>query len=514
MIFSVARGNHSRDEAEGGVTATVVRRLYGLVYFSSLCIFLPSLGGLVHLWVAETDGPPGTSEPDACRFAIAVTTGAGCIALLAGVGLFRRIRRRAVYGTVLLLLLFPAVLFVVEAATRAFNPGWPAVGLHGVRPDVGRNAWARAVKSDENAFNNWGQRDRNRSITAAPETHRVAFVGDSFLEESSTIPVSVRVEQLIDRANVEVINLGVSASGPDEYYYRTQNIAIPLGIQHCVVMVFSGNDFATPPRTLGTYSGVAAVYPRDSLLSRFQLRAVNHLLTNRQRPVLQAWFEAGDLSAHESNLGAKLAAADDQRMRDLLVSLAPPNLSPEQRQNLAARMNDDGMSSFFGMLRNPDKGLFRSYYLSAAVWSASVGGAQWPAQSEEPCFHWVQKISGLCRENDVRFTLVVIPEAFQVDSRMRDQWRPLANMRELTFACREAAAKLVARTQAAGIDTIDLHEALEGIEGTYLNLDGHWSDRGVEIAAQTLLRGLKLPLPENSDPQEPSSERHHVANRE
>ena len=37
-----------------------------------------------------------------------------------------------------------------------------------------------------------------------------------------------------------------------------------------------------------------------------------------------------------------------------------------------------------------------------------------------------------------------------------------------------------------GMDVLDLRRALMGIPGTYLNPDGHWSARGVEIVARVL----------------------------
>ena len=299
------------------------------------------------------------------------------------------------------------------------------------------------------------------------------------------------MENRFGTQNVEVINLGVSATDPDEYYYRIRNIATKLDIDHCVLFLYAGNDFSAPARTLPTTAGIAAVYPRGSLLSSLGMHSLNHILTNKRRPVLQTWFSGGDLLAAETRLAKAFADADYQGIRDLLYSTDYHTRSPRERSVLASRLNAPEMASFFEVLRNPDKGLFRSYYLKAALWSASVGGGQWLPLSENAAMHWIVLTDECCRAHGVAFTLVVIPEAFQVDVRMMKQWESLADMRLLTATCRTTAARLVDRVKKASIQTIDLHDSFDGVSGTYLNMDGHWSDDGVELAGKVVYQRLQ-----------------------
>jgi hypothetical protein len=479
-----------------------VKRLQTIVYLLGLSIFLFSTGGLLNLVVSDTPGPPNPSESGPLLSALALSLVAGVAAATSGIFLFKRDRKRTVFATITLCLSTVVTLSSAEFVARWFVPTWPAIGLHGVPPEVGYTAWAHAENANaQKRLNAWGQRDRPRTIARPPGSYRIAFVGDSFLEESSTIPVSLAVEQKMSRRDVEVLNLGISASDPDEYFYRVRNIAVPLQIDHCVLFVFAGNDFAVRERTLDSYAGIVAVYPRDSLFSTIRLRALNYLLTNDSRPVLRAWFAAGSLHERESRLGRTLAEASDQELRNKLYSFDyPPNRSQQQNKNLAARLNGPGMAAFFDILRHPDKNLFRSYYLSTALWSASVGDGQWPPLSEDNALYWVTKTRDLCHENNIAFTLVVIPEAFQVDSRMCEQWQPLTNMRQLTAPARTAARRLVVRARRANIRTIDLHKDLERVPGAYLNLDGHWSDKGVQIVSEILSQNLiKLLSSETAD---------------
>src|SRR5262249_30301960 len=156
-----------------------------------------------------------------------------------------------------------------EGVASVFSPGWPALGLHGVAPGAGASAWGRtAPEAGATGFNSWGQRDRERELRPRPGLLRIAFLGASLLDKSSTIPVSLATERLLGRSDVEVLNLGVSATQPDEYYYRARSIALPLGARHCVLFLYEGNDLAQGDEiTLPSLLGIAAVYPRESVLS-------------------------------------------------------------------------------------------------------------------------------------------------------------------------------------------------------------------------------------------------------
>lgn len=462
------------------------QRLSGIAYYFGMCLFPFSAGGAVYLAAFDIAGPVTEQDRSALIVAGGLSVMLFLLVLISGVAAFRRNFKRALFGTVWCVILLLIMLASVELSLLRIMPDWPASDLHGVLPEVARGAWGRVEESQSGGINDWGQRDRPRTLQKSAGVSRLAFIGDSFLEESTTIPLSLRVERKIGRPDVEILNLGVSATDPDEYCYRVKHVALPLECDHCVLFLFAGNDFSAPARTLPTFLGVTAVSPRGSSLRSVGLRGLNHLATNRYRPVLQTWFASGDLHTREKRLGEMMAEADDARLRDLLYSLEYPNLNPMQRDRLAARLNSPNMKPFFEMLRSPDQGLFRSYYLSAALWSASVGGGEWPPLSEAFAAHWIGSTHALCRDRGVEFTLVIIPEAFQVDNRMAEQWQPLTDMPRLTHSTRVAALRLAGWARQLDMNVIDLHDVLNDLPGTYLNLDGHWSDRGVEVVSDYL----------------------------
>lgn len=469
----------------------IMSRLLVPAYFLSLTILLLFGGGQLFARLDDVAGPGIDDRPSLIDI-ITLLLVPGVIAIGVGIYCFRRDARRFVFGNAFFLIWLPIGLAITEAILSQSTPDWPAQALHGVAPEVGRKAWAASLQGVESGINSWGQRDRERSLQPAASVFRVAFIGDSFLEESAQ-PVSLLTEQLVKRDDVEIVNLGISSTQPDEYYYRLRTIAVPLRCQHCVVWLYSGNDFVDEPRTLTRAMGMFAVAPRPSWATTLGLRSINHVLTNSRRPVLQAWFAAGDLATQEARIFKSLREASDDDIREGL--LHSNRLPPDAYEQLRSRLTSPGSSDFLAMLKQPDSGKFRSYYLTAGLWAASVGDGQWDKNPETAALYWAQQMKVVCDRANVQLTFVVIPEAFQVDSRMRDQWSPLADMRNLTKPCRDASERFCSAAREQGLDVLDLHPAFEDVPGTYLNLDGHWSDKGVELAAKTVFEHLNPKLP-------------------
>lgn len=412
------------------------------------------------------------------------------LALVAGGFLVRAPTTIRIRATVLILSSLVATL-LAEGLCRMVIPPWPARALHGIAPASWEAAATTPTRDSDDqgtVLNSWGERDRERTRRPSPGVRRVAFIGDSFLEEGASVPVSLLVESRILHAGFEVINLGVSATGPDEYFERVRGVAGPLGASHICLCVFAGNDFVSPKRTLPTYWGIAAVEPRPSLLTLIGLSGLNHVLTNARRPVVESWLSGNTLHAEEQQRFHTLRRLSDDEMRSALENAAPRNA--DERARLSARLHRDDAGGFFQMLREPDEGRFRSYYLANALDAAATGDGRWSPNDVDVAWHWTQETARWCRDHHIGLTIVVIPEAFQVDERMRSQWLPLADMRIVTASCRAAAREFVRRGLEESLDIIDLHAAFEGSQGTYLNLDGHWSQSGADLAADVLARHL------------------------
>lgn len=470
-----------------GQCRCVKSRLIAFVYFSALTLSVTLGAGLLYRRFLDLPGPQFSDLPSP-EALLATVGGFLLTVMLAGRWLYRRNARRFAFGNVLFAVCLPLTLVLLEVVFRGSAPAWPARVLHGVDPEVGRTAWASGQPPNTVMINSWGQRDRERLLCPEPGIFRIGFIGDSFLEESSQ-PVSLLTEQLFQDSTVEVVNLGVSATQPDEYYYRLKNVAIPVECHHCVVWLFSGNDFVDERRTLSTRYGALAVAPRPSWATAIGMHALNHILTNSSRPVLQAWFQAGDLAQRERQMHQSILQADFESLRHGLLRAGP--LPPDAAARLQSRLWSADSDSFLQMLREPDAGKFRSYYLDAGLWAAAVGTGQWDRNPESHALYWAQAMHSACEEVGIGLTIVVIPEAFQVDRRMREQWSPLADMRHLTKPCRDASERFCSAARSLGLDVLDLHSAFEDVPGTYLNMDGHWSQAGVDLAAENVFAHLR-----------------------
>lgn len=467
--------------------------LYAVFFLTATAGFFFAGGGLVLLF---KDQLPVEASP--VSLSIAIASASTLIAAATAAQLWRQDRKAFLFSTILFFAMSIVTLYASELLASLFLPSWPAIGLHGVEPELGAKAWGRVTTfvGSATGFNSWGQRDLERSLEPLPGIRRISFIGDSYLEESSTVPVNIATERRINeqygdgRRLVEVINLGVSATAPDEYYYRAKHIALPLGTQLCVLFLCAANDL-TCGRTLSSDFGIAAVYPRDSVLNSLGARSLNHVFTNHQRPVLRAWGHAGELGRKEQALADGFRR--EEQPRDLLLSvMADPERGHQPgavtRDRLAAYLATRDLTGFYRMLANPDQGLFRSHYLRLAL--HHVAGTRKSELDADCAYSYVLRTRAACRGRNASFVLVLIPDAFAVDTRMQQAWSALVDMRAVIKPRTEAARRLLERAQRDGITAVDLTLALNNTEGTYLNPDGHWSQKGVEIVAGALAQAL------------------------
>jgi hypothetical protein len=168
---------------------------------------------------------------------------------------------------------------------------------------------------------------------------------------------------------------------------------------------------------------------------------------------------------HEQSLAAHLA----QRTVQDLITLGG---HAQQAHRVAA------------LLQHPDAGLFRSYYLRYAL-DAFVH----PEIAEdplEPTVGFVRRAAAAARRAGVPLTIVIIPEAAQVDDRFVELWAPLAELRGYLAPKRRVAEAAAAAWRADGLDVLDLHPILAPQRGAYLSLDGHLAAEGQHAVARAI----------------------------
>jgi acetyltransferase AlgX (SGNH hydrolase-like protein) len=472
------------------------------MFFSSLFGLFFCSGGLVVTFCEERVAPV------ASQYALLVPL-IGVFALLAAACGYRLLRgcwlpatprkddtrgtggvtsRHLFFSTLLFTILVAACLVSLNLAASFFAVSWPMSGLHGVSPDVGKKAWGYHEKADSFVpVNLWGQRDREHTIRPQPGTYRMIFIGDSLLEDGAPVPLPFRLEEILNKAGrtpTDIINLGVTATDPDEYFFRLKRIGLPLQPNHCVLTFSAGTDFIQEP-TLLSYGGISATYPRWSFLQILGLNSLDHVISNERRQVLRAWFKGGSLLKHELELKEIFGkTVDDQDTERTYLSFFPPN-EQAQLKAVLTKASAAERSGLFSMLRHPDDGKFRSYYLDIAT-KVAKGLQPIDFVSAEYSFRWVQAAYELCRKKNIKFTLVIIPDGFTVDSRMSGYYAAIADMKVYMKYKDDATNRFVSQAMAARMDVIDLRGLLQGKPGAYLNMEGHWSQAGVDAVANYL----------------------------
>lgn len=100
----------------------------------------------------------------------------------------------------------------------------------------------------QDQLNSRGFNDRERTIAKAPGTYRMLAVGDSFV--FGIVPREQTFVTLLERhlgeaggSPVEVINLGVPATGPPEYVEMLRREGLAYAPDLVLCFVFLGNDF-------------------------------------------------------------------------------------------------------------------------------------------------------------------------------------------------------------------------------------------------------------------------------
>ncbi len=388
--------------------------------------------------------------------------------------------------------LITITLIGIEFLLGFFLPSWPAIGLHAAQI---HSSEFRSGDSDA-AVNSWGQVDRERNIEKEAGTVRYIFVGDSFLEDIPGAQISSLVENhlqdKIQGQQIEVINLGISATAPDEYYWRLNNVGLDMSPDHCVMFYFTDNDLLAAP-SLGTWGGIAAPYPRSSLLSRLGLLHINHTLTYQLRPYFRAWYGAQDLAELETGIWDQVRAISDEDLPAYLTTMLRSGNS-NQAGELEDLLHQRDLTQFYSILRDPPEGRFRSSYLRLALNFAVDGGQVWPltdiADREALTLNYILGARDICLQNDAEFKLIVIPGALAVDPAFRDFYASIADIGLFFDKFRHAGQRIAEQVRREGVAVLDLTDTLDGLAGNYLLVDGHWTREGAQIVAESMSRFL------------------------
>ena len=413
---------------------------------------------------------------------------------------------RSLFWPVYLLLLLGVTLAGTEGVASFLVPAYPARDLRPIPADVLQRNLAEAFATTPDlvpVFNDWALRDRPRSIVRPPDIRfRSVLVGDSFLEGFFVrAPLSAYVERRwaqAGHADMEAINFGVSATGPRQYYYRIQDVALKLKPDVLMLAVYAGNDFIStrfgawglpaPIEELPIPSILGAVAPRTTWLAVNRLGLSEVGRVNKGIPgefaLLNEW--------------AQLPPAE--RLEHFVRHMKRnyfPHVSEDMIREVLSRGGDRFWATFAKRPNNPE---FVAGWLLSGMVDWETGQWNVPHDADEAdrldgnkmvdeTLSWLVAAEQLSRANDVQLIIALLPVGL-VDPNYVEFWRPWPRYLGASLGSDARHKRLAAALREQGLRFIDLRDDLAGVAGAYRVSDGHWTERGTEIVADRVSREL------------------------
>ncbi len=385
-------------------------------------------------------------------------------------------RKRAAFWTIYGVMLVGVTLAGLELVCSYIVPPWPAYVL---RPTfVTQASFAQVNKATPETptfVNSWGMRDLERSVVRpAGVGERVVFVGDSFLEGAFTrAALSTRVDNLLAGHGIEVINLGVSGTGPADYYTRIRDVALKLRPDVIFLFIFSGNDFGEPAFS----EPWPPILPRTSWAVRALTAAPSRIPPDETVRLLE-------MAGRPDRVHAIATYMKGRYLRDV----------PLEAIEEVLRRNGESYFSVFTD-RPIDRELIQGWMVELMVkWETGTWAV--PRNSDDAAsvadmagvantVRWLRATERLATDHGVKLVPVLVPTGI-VDPAYAAFWKPWPRLASHGLM---AAAQLEAFARSIG-PHIDLRPVLQDTPGTYRKTDGHWTEAGHDIVAAHLARYL------------------------
>jgi hypothetical protein len=406
--------------------------------------------------------------------------------------------KRIFFGVAFSALLVAVTLVGIEIVAGYFAPSWP------------QRAMRSAPVTSGNGINSWGMNDRERSIAKpAGVGFRGVFVGDSFVDlrfNDQTLPEAV--ENLALEAGIkglEAVNLGVVATDPRSYYYRTRDVALSISPDAILLFFFSGNDFIDEGFHDHWLPPLVNESPGGSILGRIMPRTDWAVVNGFD---LSDFFRGNKLIPNErATLDSIVAEPQPRLISDLVQHMHKyyfPNLSAERLTEILSRGGDAFWTAF--RRRNQDREYLDGWLPQAMINAELIDNpikriktvADAAAMDSEPTIKatlsWLVATKQLADARGIPFRVFVIPPG-SVAPDFVDYWKPWPRFFAWYLLCDVRHQRLVQDLASAGVQAVDLRPLLADVPGTYRLSDGHWTEKGILMVARRVLAELAPLMP-------------------
>ena len=103
---------------------------------------------------------------------------------------------------------------------------------------------------------------------------------------------------------------------------------------------------------------------------------------------------------------------------------------------------------------------------------------------------WLTAMDRAARERGVPLVLFIVPPG-TVDPDYVDYWKPWPRFYAFNVIADYRQDRLLEALSRTSIRYVDLRKDFEGVRGAYRRSDAHWTDKGVEIAANRVFQELR-----------------------
>ena len=100
----------------------------------------------------------------------------------------------------------------------------------------------------------------------------------------------------------------------------------------------------------------------------------------------------------------------------------------------------------------------------------------------ESSLSWLLAMDRVARARGVPLILFLVPLA-SVDPEYVEFWAPWPRFLSWSRFGEERHRRLAASLKRASMQVVDLRDDLENVGGVYRKMDGHWTEKGVDIVA-------------------------------
>lgn len=361
---------------------------------------------------------------------------------------------------------------------------------------------------DPQQFNSWGMRDQQRTVKKKPGTYRIVFVGDSFLEGGfckAALPKLCQQRLQHGEANVECVNLGVSATSPIHYYYRLKNVAQHLSPDAVCLVIYAGNDFLSPAEAFSPYhesifTNLVAESPKPSLLGAL-LPELNWLVVNRFKMSEHSSGTTSNTVDEEAILKEISQMPSSQaipRLAEYMHRYYLSDVDPRQIEKILNRGGPEFWSVFLKDHGNEEvlqawwvHGILQ-WELQDTPYAKSVADTQeyqvgpYAAATQS----WIMAVKECCDSANVPLVVVLAPVGC-IDPEFTNYYEKYPRYYSLNYYCDARYEALKKGLEKERINLVDLKDVLQGVAGTYRKSDAHWNEKGHETVADYLVPNMK-----------------------